>query len=482
MTLPAVLLVAGLSGHGARAGVPGALASSTARAAVTFGIRGAVPSGISATAITTAERALGLFTVFKLKLIAALSVAFALAALGAGALGFQSLSAENPKIDSIQELNSEAPNKTQAIAAQKKATALPAEDDKLPQGAVARFGNNRLKPIGNIMNLAYSPDGTKLASWSDETYITSALCIWNSKSGELLRRTDIPGAEVLGLEWMQDGRIIGLIDTGHGEPLVWDFNQETLVPTVEPLRKMGFRSVLRVPPGPAETCYALSPDGQTLAVGLSEKDSSSGEIVLRQLKTGVGTRGLFTQRQLSLQPGVPELLFYTPDGKRVVAFNKPEKINEKQKAAKQLIVVWEVAKGKEICRFTAQCPADYGANRPPVAVSNRELAIGLDDGGTSLWDLASGTQRRIATAHSGRKPSGKYGTLAIAFFPDGKSFVTGGGDGLVKVWETVSGKHVRTLPRNYSGVEALTEAPDNRTIAAGYYPVNLRLTGRPCEA
>ncbi len=40
MSLPAVLLVAGLSGHGARANVPAALASSTARAAVAFGIRG----------------------------------------------------------------------------------------------------------------------------------------------------------------------------------------------------------------------------------------------------------------------------------------------------------------------------------------------------------------------------------------------------------------------------------------------------------
>src|SRR5262249_44880696 len=94
------------------------------------------------------------------------------------------------------------------------------------------------------------------------------------------------------------------------------------------------------------------------------------------------------------------------------------------------------------------------------------LAIGLEDGATSLWDLTKGKERRLDTHHDGKKPGRGYGTFAVAFAPDGKSLVTSGRDGLAKLWEVSGGRRLHTLKRHYSWVETLAVSPDGRTVAS----------------
>src|SRR5438067_1872759 len=82
--------------------------------------------------------------------------------------------------------------------------------DPLPNGAVSRLGTTRLRPGGSVGHLAFSPDGTKLASWSSELYVTNSLCLWDVRTGRLLRRVDLPGAKVLALAWPAGGRGLAL--------------------------------------------------------------------------------------------------------------------------------------------------------------------------------------------------------------------------------------------------------------------------------
>src|SRR5262249_55029868 len=53
-----------------------------------------------------------------------------------------------------------------------------------------------------------------------------------------------------------------------------------------------------------------------------------------------------------------------------------------------------------------------------------------------------------------------------AFAPDGKTLATGGRDGLVKLWDVASGRHLRTLELQYTQVEALAWSRDGRTVAS----------------
>src|SRR5262249_42788933 len=144
-------------------------------------------------------------------------------------------------------------------------------------------------------------------------------------------------------------------------------------------------------------------------------------ILLRPLKTGAAVSELPAPKELARLRGNCKRLLFTPDGKRLVALSHAKD--------EHLVVIWDLASGKETARFKAPRP---GTERPArMAVSNITVAIGLEGGGTSLWDLATGKERKLDTDHV-TKASPESTAAAVAFAPDGQTLATGGRDGLVK--------------------------------------------------
>ncbi len=343
-----------------------------------------------------------------------------------------------------------------------------AQADPLPAGAVLRLGTIRLRPGGSVRRLAFSPDGTKVAAWSNELYVTDSLSVWDVRTGRLLRRIDHPGTQVQELRWPSADRGIALLQgqASNRPPLVWEFTGEKSLDSIPARAGGGFRVAPAAPADDeADACYALSPDGKTLAVGRAGNQDKGRSIQLRSLKSGSVVSDLPEIRELARQPGNCGLLLFTPDGKRLVAFNKARELGGGRREAEQTVIVWDVATGKEIVRFQAPRPGENGS-QPAAAVSNQLLVIGLEDGGTSLWDLATGKERRLATEHVSKQEGHGYGTFAVAFSPDGKTLYTGGRDDVVKQWDVATGRRLRTLERHYSWVEVLAVSPDGRTVAS----------------
>jgi WD40 repeat protein len=101
----------------------------------------------------------------------------------------------------------------------------------------------------------------------------------------------------------------------------------------------------------------------------------------------------------------------------------------------------------------------------------RLLTAGADDGTILLWDTPPSSPRRRAAPHS-RPPRatlrGHTWTIyGLAFTPDGRTLISGGADGTVRLWDVASGSERRVLRWHRRWVTSLAVAPDGMTAAAG---------------
>ena len=114
----------------------------------------------------------------------------------------------------------------------------------------------------------------------------------------------------------------------------------------------------------------------------------------------------------------------------------------------------------------------------------RLLASGGGDGMVRLWNPATG--RPVgAPMHA----SAIHGVYAVAFSPDGRLLASGGGDGTVRLWNPATGRPVGApmqASNASNGVSAVAFSPDGRLLASGGGGGTVRLwnpaTGRPVGA
>jgi WD40 repeat protein len=346
-------------------------------------------------------------------------------------------------------------------------------------------------------SLAFGPGGKTLVmgNYAVRNTNRSEAQVWDVAGGKLLRTvTD----DMMGMApWLsRDGKFLATVPWTTSNVAVWDLGTGkrtalleghtarpwimTFGPDGKVLASAGDdrtiilwdlasgKSRWGVPAGDRLTssaALAFSPDGKTLAGGLTEKGDA---LQLLDVATGkrVASLPVFADRP----PGAGRdyHLAYSPDGKLLAV------------ATSTGARLWDVASGKVVATL-----ADKACNGVVFSHDGKLLAgsMGLT---VTLWQVTGGGEHRLdvedPVAPAKRGPvvlRGHTGPVfTVLFTGDGSTLISGGGSqtdkeptdtGEIKRWDVSSGKVTGSFRGPYPFVYSLALSPDGATLAASLY-------------
>jgi WD40 repeat protein len=279
----------------------------------------------------------------------------------------------------------------------------------------------------SVRSLAYSPDGTRLASGS----VDHAVRIWDADSGVELAELSGHSQNVLALAFTPGGDRLRSCDS-EGSLRSWDVATSAGDPPVK--LKLGKSKT-----GLAHAVF--SPDAARVAVvvagetGASLLDAATGTLL--QALPGEGWRP-------------PTAVALSADGSQVAAgqFDGSVRVVNCNAEGQPRPLALSVSAG----------------NLPIVALAfspdGKHLATGGADRAIRIWDAARGTLLSTLPGHGAR-------VNALIFSPDGARLVSVGQEGILKVWHALhphDGSHL--LDRPPGGFPALAFSPDGDRLAA----------------
>jgi WD40 repeat protein len=140
--------------------------------------------------------------------------------------------------------------------------------------------------------------------------------------------------------------------------------------------------------------------------------------------------------------------------------------------------LWDVRTAKELRRLsTGNCKVNaiaVSADGRLLATAENPQSHPIDLSERPRWEEHEGGHIQIRDARTGAKKTTLRGpkglVLSIAFSPDGKTLVSGGGMwrgfSEVVVWDLVAGKPRQHLHGHHHWVEHVAFSPDGRTLAS----------------
>ena len=334
----------------------------------------------------------------------------------------------------------------------------------LPEGAKARLGKGEI--TGNV---AYSPDGTRLA-------VASSIGVWiyDAQTFKTLNLLTGHGAPIASVAFSHDGQIIA--GGGWNEIIrFWDAETGSLLHTLSAQEDI--------------VSIAFSPDGKTLAGSNVDGiihlwDTNTGEHLWAPTKT---------DRTFSGDLPVMENVAFSPDGKTLASSSLTD----------NTVRLWDAETGNLLHTLIGHTD---NVNSVAFSPDGNTIASagGWADETVRFWDTDTGSPLRTLAVHqdvdnvafspdgktlasvSGGKfflldvgtgnllhapiePNHQWFIKDVAFNPDGKTLVSVSGDSWqrISLWQTDTWQRPEIYTDHTGAIESVAFIPDGKTLIYG---------------
>jgi WD40 repeat protein len=289
-----------------------------------------------------------------------------------------------------------------------------------------------------VRSVAWSPDGTRLASISGGEDPT--LKIWDAESWEEQRTLDLT-ASSWSVAWSLDG---AQLLAGHyfGRVIVWETNNWQVLRYLTP------------PDNITNERLALKPDGSEIAVA-GEKEGKYS-IVIMNASNGRVIHVMESSRVSDMA--------WSPDGTKLATGHR------------KVAHIWDVDSAEDLHTLR---PETIGEGDCSVAWSpnGTQLLTGCEQFLT-IWDASSGEVLREYESLSGGLFGGNN-MRCVAWSPDGSLLVVGREEGSISILDASNGIRLFHLTGHTAPVTSIAWAPDGKRLASGSEDRTVRIWQLP---
>jgi WD40 repeat protein len=367
---------------------------------------------------------------------------------------------------------------------------------------------NNLSQKAPVNSLAFSPDGSTLASGDDN----GLLHLWSISAGRETQRFTGHAAAVMSIAFSPDGKYLASGSQDHTVRL-WDSQtgetRQTLRGHLKGVWAVDFGPSKRILVSGSEDrtvrlwdlstgneirrfsdhsgrvkSVRFSPDGRILASGSFDGTVHFWDIVAeRPFESFEGSLPLILSHSLTSKGDIVAYgtfdgyvilwdLFMDEERKRLnasteaittVAFSPDDKILGIG-SFDQIVRLWNLSSG-EVKEVKGHSDWIWDIAFSPAS---QTLASASSDRTVRLWDVAKGTELRHLKGHTDW-------VRAVDFAPDGRTLASGSSDRTVRIWNAISGQELHRLEGHSDEVLAVRFSPDGNILASGSNDDTVRL-------